>query len=131
MYTFFYIDSIHRSKPERLRKVCSVVQVYRLTFVSVQDDSTELDDLNSSRRMAQSLLLGAQQKMIDLVHMQKLCYFADNLKEDWVDVDTSDTKHKTLLEWMRAPDAKLINCDKLTIQCRKEGGKLLNIGKFV
>ena len=69
--------------------------------------------------------------MTDLVHTEKLRHFADNLKEDWVDVDTSDTKHKTLLQWMMAPDAKLINCDKLTIQNRKEGGKPCNIGKFV
>ncbi|VDK42618.1 unnamed protein product [Taenia asiatica] len=93
----------------------------------VQDDSTELDDLNTSRRAAQGLLLGAQQKMTDLVHAEKLRYFADNLKEDWVDVDSSDTKHKTLLEWMKAPDAKLINYDKLAFQGRKEGGKPCNI----
>ncbi|CDS40576.1 Dbl y DH domain [Echinococcus multilocularis] len=93
----------------------------------VQDDSTELDDLNTSRRAAQGLLLGAQQKMTDLVHAEKLRYFADNLKEDWADVDSSDTKHKTLLEWMKASDAKLINYDKLAVQGRKEGGKPCNI----
>lgn len=93
----------------------------------VQDDSTELDDLNTSRRAAQGLLLGAQQKMTDLVHAEKLRYFADNLKEDWVDVDSSNTKHKTLLEWMKASDAKLINYDKLAVQGRKEGGKPCNI----
>lgn len=68
--------------------------------------------------------------MTDLVHAEKLRYFADNLKEDWVDVDSSDTKHKTLLEWMKASDAKLINYDKLAVQSRKEGGKLCNIGQY-
>ncbi|VUZ51135.1 unnamed protein product [Hymenolepis diminuta] len=94
----------------------------------VQDDCTELNDLNTSRKAAQSLLLGAQQKLTDLVHADKLRYFADNLKEDWVDVNSNgDVKHRTLLEWMKAPGAKLINYDKLTIQSRKEGGKLCNI----
>ncbi|VDO03583.1 unnamed protein product [Rodentolepis nana] len=94
----------------------------------VQDDSTELNDLNISRRAAQSLLLGAQQKLTDLVHRDKLRYFADNLKEDWGDPQSiGDPKHRTLLQWMKAPDAKLINYDKLAIQCRKEGGKICNI----
>lgn len=106
-------------------------KLLKLSTTSVQDDSTELNDLNASRRTAQSLLLGAQQKLTDLVNADKLRYFADNLKEDWVDVDSfKDSKHRTLLEWMKAPTAKLINYDKLAIQCRKEGGKLNNIGMF-
>ncbi|KAM7539631.1 hypothetical protein Aperf_G00000030402 [Anoplocephala perfoliata] len=96
--------------------------------IIVQDDSTELNDLNASRRAAQTLLLGAQQKLTDLVNADKLRYFADNLKENWVDVDGSgNSKHRTLLEWMKAPAAKLINYDKLAIECRKEGGKPYNI----
>uniref|UniRef100_A0A5K3FAG6 PH domain-containing protein n=1 Tax=Mesocestoides corti TaxID=53468 RepID=A0A5K3FAG6_MESCO len=93
----------------------------------VQDDSTELDDLNASRRAAQNLLLGMQQNMTDLVHAEKLRYFADNLLEDYVDINDGNPKHRTLIEWMKAPDAKLINYDKLTVQRRKEGGKFCKI----
>ncbi len=75
--------------------------------------------------------------MTDLVHADKLRYFADNLKEDWSEVECEGgpdgeypAKSRTLLQWMQAPDAKLINYDRLTVQGGKDSGKMCNIGRY-
>lgn len=90
--------------------------------ITIDDESSEIDDLEVSRELVQSLLKGAQSFMTKLNHAEKLRHFTENLMVDHVDSTYQDAN---LADRLRDPNAVLINHDVLMAEVKKSG-KLSN-----